>query len=107
MNKRTDFIDMVKKNITMPECKFLLEKMMEYYNLKDLETGGVYGKIFHALYFENYTTYDAIMLAYCVSPITFHRYRIQYNNLALELSSDELKSTFNLSKSERQNFEKV
>ncbi|MCM1195158.1 MAG: hypothetical protein NC332_04405 [Firmicutes bacterium] len=101
MNKRMDFIDLLKINNEIPECRNLLDKLLEYYNLKDIETGGVYGKVFHALYYENYGTYDEIMYEYCITPVTFHRYRIQYNNLALELSSEQLKSDFNLSKNGR------
>ncbi len=101
MHKRTDFIDMVKQNQDHPQCRHLLDNMYEYYKMLDMDTGGIHGEIFNALYNEQHETYDEITEMYFVSIDTINRCRIRFNRLAIKLASKELKSNFNLAKSAR------
>ena len=101
MHKRTDFIDIVKQNKGDPQCRQLLDSLYEYYKILDIDTGGVHGEIFNALYNEEHETYDEITECYFVSIDTIRRCRIRFNKLASVLASDELKIKFNRAKSAR------
>lgn len=101
MHKRTDFIDIVKENESDPQCRQLLDSMYEYYKMHDIDTGGMHGEIFNALYNEEHETYDEITECYYVSIDTIRRCRIRFNKLAITLASDELKSKFNRAKTAR------
>lgn len=101
MHKRTDFIDIIKQNENDPQCRQLLDNMYEYYKILDIDTGGMNGEIFNALYNEEHETYDEITECYFVSIDTIRRCRIRFNKLATVLASDELKRKFNRAKSAR------
>lgn len=101
MHKRTDFIDIIKQNENDPQCRQLLDNMYEYYKILDIDTGGMNGEIFNALYNEEHETYDEITECYFVSVDTIRRCRIRFNKLATVLASDELKRKFNRAKSAR------
>lgn len=101
MHKRTDFIDIIKQNENDPQCRKLLDNMYEYYKILDIDTGGMNGEVFNALYNEEHETYDEITECYFVSIDTIRRCRIRFNKLATVLASDELKRKFNRAKSAR------
>lgn len=94
MHKRSDFIEYLKENINIPQCRELMDKMYEYYKIRDLDDGSIYSEIYYALYFENHQTYDEISALFYIPLCTLDRYRIRFNNLALLLASNELKSRF-------------
>lgn len=94
MNKRTDFIDLITQHLDDPQCSQLIDDLHRYYGINDLDTNNFGGKIFEALYLQNYETYDEIVQDYGIALCTIHRYRIRFNRLALMLASDELKSRF-------------
>ena len=101
MNKRVDFIDIIKENASEPQCRQLLEDLYKYYKINDMDTGNVHGEVFHALYLEDHPTYDDISETCFVSLCTLHRYRLKFNELAIRLAPSELKRQFNLSEAER------
>ena len=101
VNKRIDFIDIIKQHSDDPACRQLLEELYRYYQINDVDTNGVHSEIFYALYLEDHPSYDRISEICFVSLCTLHRYRLRFNRLALALAADELKARFNISQSER------
>ncbi len=94
MNKRTDFIDIISRNRDNPQCYKLIDDLRSYYEINDLDTNNFGGKIFDALYLQNYESYDEIVQDYGIALCTIHRYRLRFNRLALMLAPDELKKRF-------------
>ncbi len=94
MHKRTDFLDAVKKNSTDPQCSKFLSDLYEYYKIYDVDTNNFYGTIFHALYIDEFDTYDEISGTHNVALCTIYRLRVKFNNLAIEIAPDELKQRF-------------
>ena len=92
---------MVKQNENNPQCRDLLNNMYEYYKLHDMDTNGIHGEIFNALYNENHETYDEIAEVYFVSLDTIRRCRTRFNKLAITLAPEELKRNFKTAKAAR------
>lgn len=98
MHKRIDFIDVVKQYAHEPQCRKLLDELYYYYKMSDIDTGGMNGELFNALYNEDHKTFDEITECCYVSIDTIRRCRIRFNRMAITLASDELKRRFNIEK---------
>ncbi|MCH5151034.1 MAG: hypothetical protein J1F65_00010 [Clostridiales bacterium] len=92
MHKRIDFLDDVKEkylNSGDAECYELLQKLYEYYRLRDKETNGQHSEIFRALYMQANIRFDEISKNFYINTYTLDRYRQRYNNLALKIAAAE------------------
>lgn len=92
MNKRKGFLDEAKinKNIDCKACN-LLNILMDYFEIVDLDCGTVHGKIFYMLYLsEEQFSYEIISEKIFVSISTIKRYRIRYEELAQKIVKNGL-----------------
>lgn len=96
MNRRIDFIDIIKSNINTPECRLFLEKLHSYYIVNDIETNYIHSKIFHALYLDGIKTYDEIAQTLGINLYSLDRYRKRYNQLATSIAPETLKEKYNI-----------
>lgn len=103
MNKRTDFLDLIKIGAIKDdkECKKFLNKLLRYYEQKDLENDGHHAEIFKTLYFEDSQTYDSIAKKFYINVYTLDRYRQKYNKLAAKTAEPEFLAKFNPTKAVR------
>lgn len=103
MNRRTDFLDLVKIDYLKNdmECKEFLNRLLRYYEQKDFESDGHHADIFKALYMEEQQTYDSIAKRFFVNVYTLDRYRQKYNKLALKIASAEFLTKYNPTKAVR------
>ena len=103
MNKRIDFLDLVKIDFFRNdvECKKFLNKLLCYYGQRDFENDGHHADIFKALYMEESQTYDAIAKKFYINVYTLDRYRQKYNQLAMKLSTPEFFAKYNPTKAVR------
>ena len=96
MNKRTDLLDRIKQHKENPLCRDFLEKLIKYYEIKDIDMNTNHHEIFVMLYFsdESYS-YDEIAQKFYISPFSLDRYRQKYNELAQKLVSQDILSIVN------------
>lgn len=92
MHKRFDFLDFVKIQSQAHELLSakLLNSMLHYYHLKDIEINSTHESLFRALYVEPNQSYDLIAKRFYINVYTLDRYRQQYNRFALKIAPRKL-----------------
>lgn len=98
MNRRKDLLCSLAerkpcKGVALSEEEIcaVLNKLIAYYEMRDMETNENHGSIFKALYVDGgYKNYVNVASAYYVSPYTLDRYRQRYNRLAERLIKKQI-----------------
>lgn len=92
LNQKEDELKGFSFNVGEEKLKQLLQKMLKYYEVNDLETKYIHSKIFKDLYINaSNKSYDEIALKYNIHVYTLDRYRQRYNKLAERLLKQTLK----------------
>jgi hypothetical protein len=86
MNKRKGFLnELIEKDGGNNSVKRLLSKMLDYYEIYDLDHGTNHRKIFSELYIKRNKRYEEIANDNFIDLNTLIRYIKSYNDLALKI----------------------